>query len=57
LLFEYDRNIFSENISVFFSTETEIIFFSRYGLMGSSDPALTGWINLNLGLKYRLNKL
>jgi hypothetical protein len=57
LLFEYDRKIFSENISVFFSTETEIIFFSRYGLMGSSDPALTGWINLNLGLKYRLNKL
>jgi len=56
LLLEYERNIFSENISLFFSTETEIIFFSRYGLIGSSDPVLTGWINLNLGLKYKINK-
>jgi hypothetical protein len=56
LLLEYERELFSENISQFFSTETEIIFISKYGLMGSSDPVLTGWINLNLGLKYRLNK-
>jgi len=54
LLLEYDRKIISDNISVFFSTEPEIIFYSRFGLMGSSAPTMIGFINFNLGLKIDL---
>ena len=55
LLLEYDRKIISDNISVFFSTEPEITFYSRFGLMGSSAPVMIGLINLNIGLKINLN--
>lgn len=54
LLLEYERNIFSDNISVFFSTEPEVIFYSRFGLMGSSAPTMIGFINFNLGIKIDL---
>ena len=55
LLLEYDQKIISDNISVFFSTAPEIIFYSRYGLKGSSTPAMIGLINFNLGMKINLN--
>ncbi len=55
LLLEYDRRIISDNVSVFFSTEPEIVFYSRFGLVCSSLPPLIGLINLNLGLKVALN--
>ena len=54
LLLEYDRKIISDNISVFFSAEPEIILYSGFGLMGSSDPTMIGFINFNLGLKIDL---
>ncbi len=54
LLLEYDRKIFSDNIYLFFSTEPEVVFYSNFGLMGSSDPAMVGFINVNLGLKINL---
>ncbi len=54
LLLEYDRKIISDNIFVFFSAEPEIIFYSRFGLMGSSDPTMIRFINFNLGLKIDL---
>ena len=54
LLLEYDRKIISDNISVFFSTVPEVIFYSRFGLMGSSNPTMIGFINFNLGLKLDL---
>ena len=56
LLLEYERNIFSDNISVFFSTEPEVIFYSRFGLMGSSAPTMIGFINFNLGFKFNMKK-
>ena len=52
LLLEYERKIFSDNISVFVSAEPEVIFFSRFGLMGSSDPTIIGFVNFNLGIKF-----
>ena len=55
LLLEYDRKIFSDNISVFFSTEPEIIFYTRFGLMGSSAPTMIGMLNFNLGFNINLN--
>jgi len=54
LLLEYDRKIISDNISVFFSALPEVIFYSGFGLMGSSDPTMIGFINFNLGLKLDL---
>ena len=51
LLLEYDRKIFSDNIYLFFSTAPEVVFYSNFGLMGSSDPTMVGFINVNLGLK------
>ncbi len=56
LLLEYERNILSDNISVFFSTEPEVIFFSKSGLMGSSDPIVIGCINFNLGFKFNMGE-
>lgn len=55
-LLEYDRKIVSNNISVFFSTKPEIVFYTRFGLDGSSDPTMIGLINFNLGLKINLIK-
>ncbi len=54
LLLEYDREIFSDNISLFFSTEPEVVFYSNFGLMGSSDPTMVGFINVNIGVKVNL---
>jgi len=54
LLLEYDRKIISDNVSVFFSTKPEIILYSKFGLLGSSDPTVIGFINFNLGLKIDL---
>jgi len=54
LLLEYDRKVFSDNIYLFFSTEPEVVFYSNFGLMGSSDPTMVGFINVNLGLKINL---
>ena len=56
LLLEYKRNILSDNISVFFSTEPRVIFYSNFGLMGSSDPVMVGSINFNLGFKLNIKK-
>jgi len=55
LLLEYDKKIIADNISLFFSTEPEIVFYSRFGLIGSSNPTMITFINLNLGLKMDLN--
>ena len=55
LLLEYDRKILSDNIYVFFSVDPEIIFYSKFGLTGSSAPTVIGFINFNLGLKFDLN--
>jgi hypothetical protein len=52
LLLEYERRIFSDNISVFVSVEPEVIFFSQFGLMDSSDPTMIGFVNFNLGIKF-----
>ena len=55
LLLEYERNIFSDNISVFFSTEPEVIVFSRFGLVGSRVPVMmVGGINFNLCFNFNL---
>jgi hypothetical protein len=53
-LLEYKRKIISDNISIFISTNPEVVFYSRFGLDGSSAPTLIGLINSNLGLKINL---
>ncbi len=52
LMIEYSRRIISDNISLFFSTKPELIFYSKFGLDGSSTPPVVGFIQLNLGLKF-----
>ncbi|RLD75199.1 MAG: hypothetical protein DRJ10_15735 [Bacteroidetes bacterium] len=54
LLLKFQRKIFSGMISICLSTVPEIIFFSKPGLMGSSDPVMIGVINFNLGLTYNM---
>ena len=56
LLFEYEHKVFSDKFSVFVSTEPEVIFYSKLESKGSSDPALIGLVNFNLGLRYNLKK-
>jgi len=55
LLLEYERKV-SDNISVFLSTVPEVIFFSKFGLIGSSDDPLIGLISINLGIKFNMKK-
>lgn len=56
LLLEYDQKIVSDKISLFFSTNPEVIFYSGTGLKGSSNPVVVGAINFNLGLSFNLDK-
>ena len=51
-MIEYSRRIISDNISLFFSTKPELIFYSKFGLDGSSTPPVVGFIHFNLGLKF-----
>lgn len=55
LLLEYERKV-SDNISIFLSTVPEVVFFSKFGLKGSSDDPLIGLINVNLGIKFIVKK-
>ena len=54
LSLEYERDILSDKLSLSFSTEPELIFFTKFGLMGSSDPPLIGWLNFNLNVMFNL---
>lgn len=56
LSLEYERNILSDKLSLSFSTVPELIFFTKFGLMGSSDPPLIGWLNFNLNVMFNLSK-
>lgn len=52
-LLEYERKI-SDQFSLSFSTHPELVFYSRFGLMGSSGPVLIPWLNFNMSLQYTL---
>lgn len=56
LLLEYRQEIVSDKISLLFSTVPEVIFYSRNGLKGSSNPVVVGAINFNLGLSFNLGR-
>ena len=56
LLLKYEREVLSDKISVFVSTAPELIFFSKSGLEGSSNPVMIGMVNFNLGLNFNMKK-
>lgn len=56
LFLEYDKKMFSDNISLFIAAEPELLFYTRIGLMGSNKPYIIGFINFKLGIKFNLKK-
>ncbi|MCF8391333.1 MAG: hypothetical protein K9H12_11615, partial [Bacteroidales bacterium] len=56
LFLEYDRKVFTDNISIFFSIEPELVFLTKLGLLDLKQPNIIGLINFNLGLKINLPK-
>ena len=57
MLIEYElKDIICKRISPFLSIHPEVTSYGRFGLKGSSDPALIGWMNFNVGVKYSLGK-
>jgi hypothetical protein len=56
LSLEYERNVLSDKLSLSFSTEPELIFFSKFGQMGSSEPPIIGYLSFNLNVIFNLTK-
>ena len=57
MLIEYElKDIICKRISPFLSINPEVMSYGRFGLMGSSDPVLIGWMNFNVGVRYTLGK-
>lgn len=56
LSFEYERPVISDKILVSVSANPEIIFYSKFGLEGSTTPPVIGFINFHLILRYNLVK-
>jgi hypothetical protein len=56
LSFEYERPVISDKILISFSANPEIIFYSKFGLDGSTTPPVVGFINFHLILKYNMLK-
>jgi len=53
LVAEYERKV-SDKISISFSTVPEMIFYSKFGLIGSSQDPTIGLTTFNLGIKYNM---
>jgi hypothetical protein len=56
LSFEYERQIISDKILLSISAHPELIFFSWFGLKGSTTSPILGFINFHLTLKYNMVK-
>jgi len=56
LSFEYERNVLSDKLFLSFSTEPDLIFFTKFGLMGSSEPFIIGCLSFNLNIILNLTK-
>ena len=55
-ILEYQRKVFADKLSLSFSTEPELVFYSKVGVMGGSDPYFIGWISFNLNVIFNLAK-
>jgi len=56
VLLEYERTLFLDNFSVFFAATPEIVRLSPAFSVGANNPSAMGAVNLNLGLRFNLNK-
>lgn len=54
LILEYERKVFSEKISFFATTQPELIFYSKFWVVGSSDPYLIGMIDFKIGMRFKI---
>jgi hypothetical protein len=55
-ILEYQRKVFADKLFLSFSTEPELVFYSKFGEIGGSDPYFIGWICFNLNVKFNLAK-
>jgi hypothetical protein len=57
-LIEFElKEIISKSISITSSIHPEFISYEKTGMAGGYNPDLIGWMNFNLGVKYKLKKL
>jgi hypothetical protein len=50
------EEVMAKKISTYISINPEFTSFEKIGMMGSPYPYFIGWLNLNLGIRYTLNK-
>ncbi|MCD4694671.1 MAG: hypothetical protein K8S16_00415, partial [Bacteroidales bacterium] len=56
-LIEFEiKEIITDRISISSSIHPEITGFEKNGIDGSSLPSTIRWINMSLGIKYKLKK-
>ncbi len=55
-ILEYQRKVFADKLSLSFSTEPELVFYSKFGEMGGGDPYFIGLISFNLNVIFNLAK-
>ncbi len=56
-LIEYElKEIIAHKISVSVSVHPELSGYGTFGMKGSSDPSLVGWLNAAIGFKYSFTK-
>jgi hypothetical protein len=56
-LIEYERkDLIYKRISASLSMHPEVIIYHTPGMKGTHDASLIGWLNFNIGVKYRFGK-
>lgn len=55
-ILEYRRKVFADKLSLSFSTEPEVIFYSKFAAKGGSEPYFIGWMSFNLNVIFNLAK-
>jgi hypothetical protein len=56
-LLEYElTEIIAHKISVSVSVHPELSGYGTFGMKGSSDPSLVGWLNAEIGFKYNFSR-
>jgi len=56
LVFEYEHFIFSDQMSIVFSMQPELVFYSQINTYGASGPGLVPFFNFGLAFQYLLPK-
>jgi hypothetical protein len=58
LIFEFEiNNVINKNLSVVSNINPQLVSYHEIGLECSSSPAILGWMNFGLGIRYSFRKI